>query len=324
MDKDKEKRMDERYCVGVDIGGTAIKFGLFNRYGVLTKKWSIKTNTNENGRYILSEIADAIFNVYTRNNLKLDSLEGIGVGVPGPVDASGVVKKCVNLGWDIVDVKSELERLVKVPVTVGNDANVAALGEMYKGSAKEAKNLVMITLGTGVGGGIIVNEQILNGIDGAAGEIGHLEMSAEETECCGCGKKGCLEQYASATGIVRLAKQALNDKDICEMYDTKMKGTELSAEYIFALAKSGDPLAEYIVEEMAKKLGIALAQIACIVNPEIFVIGGGVAAAGDFLLEKIQRYYQAHAFHAAQNTRFVLASLGNDAGIYGGAKLALK
>lgn len=312
-----------RYCFGVDVGGTSIKMGFFTEEGILQEKWSIPTNLSEKGTFIIPEIAQAIMDKLKEKQIELSQVLGIGVGVPGPVSQESVVQKCVNLGWDIVDVAKELKALTGLKVKVGNDANVAALGEMFGGSGKGSSSIVMVTLGTGVGGGVIIDGQILNGTNGAAGEIGHIEMSSDETEYCGCGKRGCLEQYASATGIVRMTKKVLEEKSYPSGMDTKLELEKLSAKYIFDLAKAGDEVAQFIAEETAKYLGIALAQIACIVNPEVFVIGGGMATAGDYLVEMIQKHYKDHAFHAAKNGKFILASLGNDAGIYGCAKLAL-
>lgn len=312
----------KKYAFGVDIGGTTVKMGLFETMGTLLDTWEIPTRTQENGRYILPDIADAIEAKMEEKNISRLDIEGIGMGVPGPVSPDGTVLKCVNLGWGVFNVEEELNRLTGFKVKAGNDANVAALGEMWQGGGKGYKNLVMVTLGTGVGGGVIIDEKILPGAVGAAGEIGHIPMRDDETETCGCGKKGCLEQYASATGIVRLTRRYLEahkDEDV----QTMLKD-DYTAKDIFDAAKLGDKVALAMVDEVGLMLGKALASIACVVNPEAFVIGGGMAKAGEILLNVIRKYYTEYAFHVARDTVFKEAELSNNAGIYGGVRLVLE
>lgn len=312
----------KKYAFGVDIGGTTVKMGLFETMGTLLDTWEIPTRTQENGRYILPDIADAIEAKMEEKNISRLDIEGIGMGVPGPVSPDGTVLKCVNLGWGVFNVEEELNRLTGFKVKAGNDANVAALGEMWQGGGKGYKNLVMVTLGTGVGGGVIIDEKILPGAVGAAGEIGHIPMRDDETETCGCSKKGCLEQYASATGIVRLTRRYLDahkDEDV----QTMLKD-DYTAKDIFDAAKLGDKVALAMVDEVGLMLGKALASIACVVNPEAFVIGGGMAKAGEILLNVIRKYYTEYAFHAARDTVFKEAELSNNAGIYGGVRLVLE
>ena len=311
----------KKYGFGVDVGGTTCKIGLFDMSGVILEKWEIKTNTENNGASILDDVAASVLGKMEEKNIDKEDVQGIGLGVPGPVDNEGVVHKCVNLGWDVVNVEKELEEKTGLLVKAGNDANVAALGEMWQGGGKGYQNVVMVTLGTGVGGGIIVDGKIIAGANGAGGELGHIHMDDEETECCGCGRKGCLEQYASATGIVRMAKKKLQ----AETRTTKLTAFDpLTAKDIFDLAKNNDKLALKIVEKFSNILGRALANISIICNPEVFVIGGGVSKAGDILLEGIKKSYRENAFHATVDTKFEIAILGNDAGIFGGAKLALE
>ena len=310
----------KKYAFGVDIGGTTIKMGFFETSGELIEKWEIPTRTEENGVNILPDIAEQIDKKLREKSVEKSDVEGIGVGVPGPVDDDGTVFKCVNLGWGVFNVQIELNRLTELKVKVGNDANVAALGEMWQGGGKGYKNIVMVTLGTGVGGGVIINEKIVSGSDGAGGEIGHINMKENEKETCGCGNHGCLEQYASATGIVRTTKKYLEEHPDVE---TKLREEEVTAKRIFDCAKDGDAVAEKMVDRTAKILGRGLSQIACVVNPQVFVIGGGVSKAGGMLIEKIQNYYQQYAFHAAKHTYFKVADLGNDAGIYGGVRMIL-
>ncbi len=308
------------YVFGVDIGGTTVKIGLFSIDGELLDKWEITTRTDEGGAYILSDIAKSVEDKMTEKGISKDDVKGIGMGVPGPVKDDGTVVKCVNLGWGIFNAAEELSGIIGLPVKVGNDANMAALGEYWQGGGKGYSSVIMVTLGTGVGGGIIINGKMLAGVNGAGGEIGHMTIDLDEQDFCNCGKKGCLEQYASATGIVRLATRALQSSD----KPSKLREVKyISAKEIFDAAKSGDNLALDLVEEHGKRLGYALANIACVVDPEAFVIGGGVSRAGDILIDATKKYFQEYAFHACRNTEFKLATLGNDAGMYGGAASVL-
>lgn len=312
----------KKYAFGVDIGGTTVKMGLFETNGGLLDTWKIPTRIQENGRYILSDIGKAINCKISGKGIDKSDVEGIGMGIPGPVGADGMVLKCVNLGWGVFNVEQELGKMVGLKAKAGNDANVAALGEMWQGGGKGYRNIVMVTLGTGVGGGVIIDGRILAGINGAAGEIGHIPMQENEVECCGCGKKGCLEQYASATGIVRMTRKYLEENP---MLDSTLRNMEeYTAKEIFDYAREGDRVALAMVDEMSIMLGKALASIACVVNPEAFVIGGGMAKAGEILLNAIRRRYEQYAFHASKETIFKEAKLGNSAGIYGGVKLVLE
>ena len=310
----------EKYVFGVYIGGTTVKIGLFSVEGELLDKWEITTRTDDGGSYILSDIAASIENKMTEKGLSKDEVKGVGMGVPGPVKEDGTVIKCVNLGWGVFNAAEELSGLIGLPVKVGNDANMAALGEYWQGGGKDYNTVVMVTLGTGVGGGIIINGKMLAGVNGAGGEIGHMTIDLEENDVCNCGKKGCLEQYASATGIVRLANRALQTSD----KPSKLREVKyISAKEIFDAAKNGDNLALDLVEEHGRRLGLALSNVAEVIDPEVFVIGGGVSRAGEILINATKKYYQQYAFHACKNTKFELATLGNDAGMYGGAASAL-
>lgn len=308
------------YVFGVDIGGTTVKIGLFSTEGELLEKWEITTRTDDGGAYILSDIAASIDNKLTEKGISKDDVKGVGMGVPGPVKEDGTVIKCVNLGWGIFNAADELSELTGLPVKAGNDANMAALGEYWQGGGKDYDNVVMVTLGTGVGGGIILNGKMLAGVNGAGGEIGHMTIDLNEQDACNCGKKGCLEQYASATGIVRLANRALQATN----KPSRLREVKyISAKEIFDAAKNGDDLALDLIEEHGRRLGYALANVACVVDPEVFVIGGGVSKAGDILITTTKKYFQEYAFHACRNTEFQLATLGNDAGMYGGAASVL-
>ncbi len=308
----------KKYGFGVDIGGTTCKIGLFDMSGVILEKWEIKTNTENHGAAILDDVAAAVLGKLEEKGIAKEDVQGIGLGVPGPVDGEGLVHKCVNLGWGVINVEKELSDKTGLLVKAGNDANVAALGEMWQGGGKGHQNVVMVTLGTGVGGGIIVDGKIIAGSHGAGGEIGHIHMDDEETECCGCGNKGCLEQYASATGIVRMAKKKLQN----ETRETKLTGFDpLTAKDIFDVAKENDEVALELVDKLCTMLGTAMANVAGVVDPEIFVIGGGVSKAGDILINGIQKKYEEKAFHACRETKIALATLGNDAGMYGCVRL---
>ena len=310
-----------KYCFGVDIGGTTVKIGLFSTKGELLDKWEIVTRKDEGGSLILSDVAKAIEDKLIELKVSKDDVSGIGLGVPGPITEDGLVLKCVNLGWGIFNVAEEVTKLTGIEnVKVGNDANVAALGEMWKGGGRGYKNMVMVTLGTGVGGGIIINGKILAGSNGAAGEIGHLTVNYDEEETCGCGKKGCLEQFASATGIVKEANRLLFESD----KPSKLRDIQyLSAKAIFDTAKEGDELANVLVDELGRYLGLACSHIAAVVDPQAFVIGGGVSKAGTILTDVIKKYYESNVMFALKGKVFELAQLGNDAGIYGCAKMVV-
>lgn len=311
----------KKYAFGVDIGGTTCKIGFFETSGKLLDKWEIKTNTANNGESILSDVAQAVDNKLAQEGISREEVQGIGIGVPGPVKSNGVVNRCVNLGWGVVNVEEGLESLTGLKVKAGNDANVAALGEMWQGGARGSRDVVMVTLGTGVGGGIIVDGKVVAGFNGAGGEIGHITVNNDEIEACNCGQYGCLEQYTSATGIVRVAKRKL-DKTSDE---TSLRGIEnLTAKDVFDAAKAGDKVALGLVDEVCQILGATLSNIACVVNPEIIVVGGGVSKAGDILIETIQKHFVESSFHACRDTKFALASLGNDAGMYGCVQLLLE
>ena len=304
----------KKYGFGIDVGGTTVKVGFFETSGALLDKWEIKTNTANGGEAILPDIAKTIEEKLSKEGISKDEVQGIGIGVPGPVLNASVVTRCVNLGWGEIDVAGTLSKIIGLPVKVGNDANVAALGEMWQGGAKGSSNVVMVTLGTGVGGGIIVDGRIVAGANGAGGEIGHLNVCEDELESCNCGQHGCLEQYASATGVVRMAKRKLaktTDETSLKKFD------DLTAKDVFDEAKAGDKVALEIVDEVCEILGKTLGKIACVVNPEVFVIGGGVSKSGQILIDTVKKYYVPNTFTSCRDARFELASLGNDAGMYG-------
>ena len=274
----------------------------------------------ENGKYILGDIADSVKENMKQNEISTENLSGIGVGVPGAVLNFSKVNECVNLGWGSVDVAAQLSDAIGCRVRATNDANAAALGEIWMGAASDCKSAVMITLGTGVGGGIIVDGKIIDGRHGYGGEIGHMTVDPEDDRVCNCGKTGCLELYASATGIVYETKKALAQTE----KESSLRSMDtITAKDIFDAAKDGDEFAKDQVKALGQKLALASGNIALMVDPEVFVIGGGVSKAGQILLDAVEEYYKKYTFGKAQESKFVLATLGNDAGIYGAASLML-
>ena len=303
------------YNLGIDIGGTSIKFGLFDLEGNLLDVWTLKTNKSNQGSYILPEIAELI-----RSKVSIDQIRGIGFGVPGPV-AKNLVFPCVNLGWGQKDLVSEFKILLddeNVLVRVANDANLAAAGEIYKGVASGYVNAFMITLGTGIGGGVIIDGRVVDGINGVAGEIGHTHVDDLFNLECNCGKRGCLETVSSATGIVRLAKEYLKLSD----KPSKLRRfDDFSAKKVIDLAKEGDSLAVEVINKSMEYLAITLAKVSYVINPDIFIIGGGISNAGNFIIKKIADYYYPLVKPFISHTHFEIATLGNEAGMYGACYL---
>ena len=308
------------YCFGIDVGGTSVKCGLFHTDGTLVEKWEIPTRTENNGQNILPDVAETINAKLAEKNIDKADVEGVGIGIPGPINSRGEAACAVNLYWGFTPVAQILGDLTGLKAQAGNDANVAALGEAWKGAAAGAQNIIMITLGTGVGGGIIINGKILAGSHGAGGEIGHALVVRGEEEKCNCGNHGCLEQYASATGIVRVAGRVLaaseDDSTLRELQN-------ITAKDVLDAFKAGDAVAVRIMEYVGDLLGGAIAGFTTVVDPEAIVIGGGVSKAGQPLIDCIEKYYQRYAFSSCKETPIVLATLVNDAGIYGAAKMVL-
>lgn len=310
----------QEYCFGIDVGGTTVKMGLFRTDGELLEKWEIPSHTENEGAAILPDIAKAALGKLEERGIDKKDVAGIGIGVPGPIDANGVVPHTANLGWGYKEVTKELTELTGLPSKGGNDANVAALGEMWKGAAAGHKSGVMVTLGTGVGGGVIINGKIVTGAHGAGGEIGHIHVDDEVPGACGCGNHGCLEHVASANGIVRLAKWMLEQSAVKTVLDPET----MSAREIWDAVKDGDPFACEVAERFGKYLGLALSAVAGTADPEVFVIGGGMSRAGQIVIDYIQKYYMKYVFRGCRDAEFILASLGNDAGMYGAAKLVIE
>ena len=310
------------YCFGVDVGGTTVKIGLIRTNGEIVEKWEVPTDTSNNGENILADVCASLDEKMEQWNMTPNDIEGVGIGLPGPVLANGTVLNCVNLGWGTFNVSEKMSQMFHgVPVKADNDANVAALGEDWLGAGKEFDSIVMLTLGTGVGGGVVINNKIVQGFNGGAGEVGHITVNEDETEECGCGRKGCLEQYCSATGVVRLAKRYLETHG----EPTKMRDfNPLACRDVFNVAKEGDEAAIEVVKQMSEYMGRGLGIIASVVNPQAFVIGGGVSKAGQYLIDNIEGYYRDNCFAPCSNAEVRLAELGNDAGIIGAAALVTR
>lgn len=312
----------QKFVFGADIGGTTVKIGLFQTDGELLKKWEIPTRTDNRGSKVLPDIAASVADTMKQHAITANQVLGIGFGVPGPVDDRCNVNRCVNLGWGVFNLKERMNQLLpEIPhVTAGNDANVATLGELWKGGGQGNKSAVMITLGTGVGGGVIVQGKIVAGRNGGAGEIGHMPVEPAEIAPCSCGKCGCLEQYASARGIARMAKQMLAKSNCKSMLD---EIPDLNSKHICEAAAAGDPMAQRIMDRFGQYLGRAMSYVSCTVDPDVFIIGGGMSKAGTIVIDAIDKHYRASAFHVSRETPIVLAKLGNDAGIYGCAKMVM-
>ncbi|GAA3722536.1 ROK family glucokinase [Salinicoccus jeotgali] len=309
--------------LAADIGGTTCKLGLFSDDVELLHKWEIPTETLPDGGRILEDIYEAFIKETANHGLDLTDIAGVGLGVPGPVDfKNGIINGAINLNWDgKKPISYEFEKMSGIPTIVDNDANVAALGEQHKGAGSGYDDVVMVTLGTGVGGGIVVNGLLAHGHGGAAGEIGHLNVDTKRRFQCNCGKKGCLETVASATGIVNLARHHFHNGVETTLSKALEEGTVTSAAVVEA-AKVGDTLGMRVLDEVAGFIGLALSDISVLTNPNYFIIGGGVSRAGDILMDGIRKHYRRLTFPPAyENTEIVFAELGNDAGIYGAARL---
>jgi glucokinase len=300
---------------GIDIGGTSIKIGFFDLEGNLIDKSSIRTNKSESGSYILTEIRDFIL-----SKIDFSRVKGIGFGVPGPV-SKNLVYSCVNLGWGKTDICKEFRELIndlEVDIKVANDANLAAAGEIFKGSASGYKNAFMVTLGTGIGGGVIIDGMIVDGINGVAGEIGHTHIDDVFNLPCNCQKSGCLETVSSATGIIRLSKEFLK---INSTPSRLRNYGSFSAKKVIDLAKDNDMLSLEIIDKSMEYLARVLAKVSYIINPDVFIIGGGISNAGSFIIEIIEKHYYALVKPFIEKTNFEIASLGNEAGMYGACYL---
>lgn len=312
--------------LGIDLGGTTIKFGILTLEGEVQEKWAIETNTLENGRHIVSDIVESLKHRLSLYGLTKDDFLGIGMGSPGAVDrTSKTVTGAFNLNWaDTQEVGSVIEKEVGIPFFIDNDANVAALGERWVGAGANNPNVVFVTLGTGVGGGVIADGNLIHGVAGAGGEIGHMIVDPENGFTCTCGNKGCLETVASATGVVRVARQLAEQYEGSSAIKAAIdNGDTVTSKDIFIAAEDGDKFANSVVERVSRYLGLAAANISNILNPDSVVIGGGVSAAGEFLRSRVEKYFVTFAFpQVKKSTKIKIAELGNDAGIIGAASLA--
>ena len=308
-----------KYCFGVDIGGTFVKLGLFTTEGELLDKWQIPTRREDQSSHVLPDIAASVLAKLEEKGISKDDVTGIGFGTPGPVTEDGVAVCPANLDWVNKPVAKELTELTGFPAKGGNDVNVAGLGEMWRGGAKGYKNVVVVPIGTGVGAAIIVNGKIITGTRGAAGEVGHIHVDDEIQEPCGCKAVGCVEQFSSATGLVRMAKKALAEGKETSLRDLE----EVTAKDVIDAAKAGDAVADQIFDKFCDYLGYSLAATAAVIDPEIFIIGGGVSKAGQVLVDRVQAYFKKYAWPGIRGIEFALATLGNDAGICGAASIAI-
>ncbi|HEO0344267.1 TPA: ROK family glucokinase [Streptococcus agalactiae] len=312
--------------LGIDLGGTTIKFGILTLEGEVQEKWAIETNTLENGRHIVSDIVESLKHRLSLYGLTKDDFLGIGMGSPGAVDrTSKTVTGAFNLNWaDTQEVGSVIEKEVGIPFFIDNDANVAALGERWVGAGANNPDVVFVTLGTGVGGGVIADGNLIHGVAGAGGEIGHMIVDPENGFMCTCGNKSCLETVASATGVVRVARQLAEQYEGSSAIKAAIdNGDTVTSKDIFIAAEDGDKFANSVVERVSRYLGLAAANISNILNPDSVVIGGGVSAAGEFLRSRVEKYFVTFAFpQVKKSTKIKIAELGNDAGIIGAASLA--
>ncbi|GAA3024487.1 ROK family glucokinase [Tetragenococcus solitarius] len=319
--------MADKKIMGIDLGGTTVKFAILTTEGEIQQKWSIKTNILDEGSHIVPDIIKSINHRLDLYDMKAQDFIGIGMGTPGSVDRQkGTVVGAYNLNWKTTQpVKEQIEKETGIPFALDNDANVAALGERWKGAGDNEPNVVFITLGTGVGGGIIMESELLHGVAGCAGEIGHITVEPDGFECT-CGKKGCLETIASATGIVRIARKLAEEYAGASYLKQRLdNGEELTSKDIFELAGQEDRLAMMVVDRICYYLGLACGNIGNLLNPSSLILGGGVSAAGEFLREKVVNYFKQFTFpQVTESSKVKLAQLGNDAGIIGAASLALK
>ncbi|MCY7080414.1 ROK family glucokinase [Streptococcus oralis] len=314
--------------IGIDLGGTSIKFAILTQEGEIQEKWSIKTNILDEGSHIVDDMIESIQHRLDLLGLSSTDFRGIGMGSPGVVDREkGTVIGAYNLNWKTLQpIKEKIEKALGIPFFIDNDANVAALGERWMGAGDNQPDVVFMTLGTGVGGGIVAEGKLLHGVAGAAGELGHITVDFDQPIACTCGKKGCLETVASATGIVNLTRRYADeyegDATLKRLIDD---GEEVTAKTVFDLAKEGDDLALIVYRNFSRYLGITCANIGSILNPSTIVIGGGVSAAGEFLLQGVQKVYDENTFPQVRTTtKLALATLGNDAGVIGAASLVLQ
>lgn len=306
----------QKFAVGVDIGGTNIKSALLDINGKIYHKIEFPTEAHRGWEDVLNRIYHGIHQLINLEACKVSDILGIGLGIPGlPNFTTGEVLWGPNIGWEKVPAGSWLSGKLGLPVYIDNDGNVAAYGEFWAGAGKNAKILAAVTIGTGVGAGIIINGNVLRGVGGAAGEFGHM-IILPDGPTCSCGRKGCLETLTSATAIVKAAERAID-----EGHETSLaKLRQINAKAIFQGAAAGDKVSQEIIDELAYYLGIGLANITNLLNPDLILIGGGVSRGGSLLMNPLRKYTLENSLPTAgQQVKIELAQLGNDAGAVGAA-----
>ncbi|MGX7108254.1 ROK family glucokinase [Facklamia miroungae] len=312
--------------IAIDLGGTSVKIAIVSQQGQIIEKWSLPTMSQQKGQLIVPTIIEAIISKLEERKERVEDYLGIGMGSPGTILKDGSVKGAYNLNWvNPHPVKAIFQQEINLPFVIINDANAAALGELWQGAGKGCSDLVMLTLGTGVGGGIICQNRLIEGSSGSAGEIGHITIDLSNQFQCSCGKKGCLEAIASARGLTNLAKVLAKDyQGSSSAYQAFMVSQTIDAEKLIKAARAKDDFALRIFDEFTKYLGLACSYCANILNPDRIVIGGGISNAGTYLKEAIENHYQHFVFQPIKDqTQITLAELGNDAGILGAGYLLL-
>lgn len=314
--------MGKRFYAGIDLGGTSIKMGICTEQGEMVIE---RERPTPQGHYskVLEAFQQMLQDLLSEVNLSLNQLSGVGVGVPALLDIEkGFVYEIVNLGWRDVPLKQELTTLLGIPCYIDNDANTAALGEMWQGAGRGADHLICITVGTGIGGGLIFNGDIFHGTNGLAGEIGHVTVRPDEGRPCNCGKTGCLETETSATAIAFYGKKAVEEGEATLLADVMKRTGTVTAKDVIDAAKQGDEIGERIVRHVGYYLGLTLAQLSNVLNPQKIIIGGGVSKAGDFFMDPIRENFNKYALSRVSGSTDILpAKLGNRAGWLGAAWL---
>ena len=314
----------KKYCFGIDVGGTTVKCGLFNTDGDLLDKWEIPTRTEENGINILPDIAAALNRKIEERGLNKTEIEGIGIDIPGPVNEQGICAFAVNLHWGKVNIVKEIEKMTGIRTRALNDANAAALGELWMGAGTDARSVLLVTLGSGLGSGLVVDGRIVTGRHGAAGEVGHMTV-VPGGRPCKCGRSGCIERYASARGIVVTFNEAASSGAFDEsLFSEHVPQDETDALSVYTAASEGDPRALHAFSVMADKLGFALAQVACVIDPGVILLGGGITAAADIYLDTLRSSYRSYSLAAVADTEIRCSTLLGDAGVYGAARYAMQ
>ena len=310
------------FYVGIDLGGTNIAVGVVSETGSILAEAGAKTLADRPYQAIVRDMAELVRKAVSKARLTLDDVRSIGIGIPGVVDDQGVVFNCTNLGWVNVPLRAEMQKHINKPVLIDNDANAAALAESCAGVSMGCKSSVFITLGTGVGGGIIVDGKPWAGGHGRAGEIGHMCLVPDGVPCT-CGRNGCVERYCSGTALIRMAKQACsNYPDTVLMQKAGGNVDRINAKMVIDAAKEGDASALRVFNSFARYLALTISNITWFFDPEMIVLGGGISHAGQFLLDAVLPLIPpCQAFEKLALPRIELARLGNEAGVIGAAML---